>query len=60
MSVIAFFVFAALLPPFVWYVRTPLLLGATALTFLVLFFVRASIVQARAMDAIISGDQGGS
>ena len=42
-AAVLFFIFAALLPPFVWYLRTPLLLGLSFVALVSLFFARLKI-----------------
>ena len=59
-ALVCFFVYAALLPAFTWYARTPMLIAGVGITFVVLLVVRGSIAQSAVLEQIVrDADQDG-
>jgi hypothetical protein len=53
-TAVAFFVIAAMLPPFIWWVRTPLLLGLTLVAFIVVWGIKTNIAHRIFMENLIA------
>ncbi|MDP9236698.1 MAG: hypothetical protein M3P30_04745 [Chloroflexota bacterium] len=56
-AAVSFFVFAAVLPPFTWWVRTPLLLGLTVLALIVLWGIKANIAHRLFLERVIADER---
>jgi hypothetical protein len=54
-AAVAFFIFAQLLPAFTWYLRTPLLLGASLIVLIVFWGIRQNIQERLVMRTITDG-----
>jgi hypothetical protein len=49
-ALVAFFVIAALLPPFTWWLRTPLLIGLTFVAWVVAWGIQANIAERKRIE----------
>ncbi len=57
-AVFVFFVIAAVLPPFTWWIRTPLLLFLTLVAWFVIWAIKTNIQHRRFMENLGRDDYG--